>query len=46
MTRDALKNSILDKHDLRLLRLATNGSREEFKIKNEIEQVLNVILGG
>lgn len=45
LERDTLKNSILDKHELRLLRLATNGSREEFKIKNEIEQVLNGILG-
>ncbi|MCS7464993.1 DUF2726 domain-containing protein [Paenibacillus doosanensis] len=38
--RDVLKNGILKKYDLPLLRLATTGSNEEEKIKNELDKVL------
>lgn len=41
LARDALKNSILGKHGLPLLRFATMGSGEEEKIKRRLDEVLN-----
>jgi superfamily I DNA and/or RNA helicase len=41
LIRDALKNSILKKYDLPLLRLATTGNGEEERIKKALEEALN-----
>ena len=38
LKRDALKDSILSKYELKLLRLATNGSSEEEQIRNALEE--------
>ena len=42
LTRDALKDSILDKYQIPLLRLRTNGSGEEERIKEKLNELLNI----
>ncbi|MTI57722.1 AAA domain-containing protein [Geosporobacter ferrireducens] len=41
LERDKIKNSILSKYDLPLIRLATTGSGEEAKVKNKLDELLN-----
>lgn len=41
LARDALKNSILDKHGLPFLRFTTMGSGEKEKIKRRLDEILN-----
>lgn len=39
--RDQLKNSILDKCNIPWIRLKTNGSNEEEKIRNKLNEIIN-----
>jgi hypothetical protein len=41
MARDKMKNNILDKYELPYMRLKTNGSGENERIKMKLEEVLN-----
>ena len=38
--RDLLKNSILEKYEIPYIRLKTNGSNEEKRIRNKLEEIL------
>ena len=39
--RDILKNNILSKYNIPLIRLTTNGSREESIIRSKLEEIVN-----
>ena len=39
--RDVLKNNILSKYNIPLIRLATNGSREESIIRNKLDEIVS-----
>ena len=39
--RDILKNDILSKYNIPLIRLTTNGSREESIIKSKLDETVN-----
>lgn len=39
--RDILKNNILSKYNIPLIRLTTNGSREESIIRSKLNNILN-----
>ena len=38
--RDQIKNTILDKYNIPWLRLTTNGSEEEVKIRNKLDKII------
>lgn len=40
--RDGIKNSILQKYEIPLLRLATNGSKEQEKIRKALQDILDI----
>ena len=42
LERDKMKDRILGKYDIPILRLATNGSGEEEKLKDKLFEVLNI----
>ncbi|HNX29688.1 MAG TPA: DUF2726 domain-containing protein, partial [Syntrophomonadaceae bacterium] len=42
LERDKMKDTILQKYDIPILRLKTNESREEARLQNKLEQVLNM----
>ena len=39
--RDILKNNILSKYNIPLIRLTTNGSREERIIRSKLDEIVN-----
>lgn len=39
--RDMLKNNILSKYNIPLIRLTANGSREESIIRSRLEEIVN-----
>ena len=39
--RDILKNNILSKYNIPLIRLTTNGSREESIIRSKLDEIVN-----
>jgi hypothetical protein len=39
--RDILKNNILSKYNILLIRLTTNGSREENIIRSKLDEIVN-----
>lgn len=39
--RDVLKNKILSKYNIPLIRLTTNGSREESIIRSKLDEIVN-----
>ena len=39
--RDMLKNNILSKYNIPLIRLTTNGSREESIIRSKLDEIVN-----
>ena len=39
--RDILKNNILSKYNILLIRLTTNGSREESIIRSRLEEIVS-----
>lgn len=39
--RDVLKNKILSKYNIPLIRLTTNGSREESIIRSKLNEIVN-----
>lgn len=39
--RDVLKNKILSKYNIPLIRLTTNGSREERIIRSKLDEIVN-----
>ena len=39
--RDILKNNILSKYNIPLIRLTTNGSREESVIRSKLDEIVN-----
>lgn len=39
--RDVLKDSILSKYNISLIRLTTNGSREESIIRSKLDEIVN-----
>ena len=42
MERDKMKDGILGKYNIPILRVATNRSEEEEKLKNKLERILNI----
>ncbi|MCE5222134.1 MAG: DUF2726 domain-containing protein [Clostridium sp.] len=42
LERDRMKDGILKKYNIPILRLATNGSGEEEKLKDKLVQVLDI----
>ena len=42
LERDKMKDGILEKYNIPILRVATNGSGEEEKLKNKLEIILNI----
>lgn len=39
--RDILKNNILSKYNIPLIKLTTNGSREESIIRSKLDEIVN-----
>uniref|UniRef100_UPI001177DC1B DUF2726 domain-containing protein n=1 Tax=Clostridium sp. LS TaxID=1352601 RepID=UPI001177DC1B len=40
--RDRMKDGILEKYNIPILRLATNGSMEEERLKDRLSEILNI----